>query len=241
VAHEIVSGYPGDTSAWRDLSELLDRRWPHADGVTFRKIDFTCVDSGGHFTEQVYAFCARGRRLAIKGASWELSGVLGPLRYVEYSDRRVLKAGHKFRVISVNKLKSAIVERLQLAPGAANSFAFPRDVLERAPANFEQPCGERLIEVTQGGATRHRWVRRSGTRNEALDCCVYALAGTHALRLHHLPPAQWDSLAKRQERQLLADAAPGDADLAPVATPARRVGRVGTIGGAGAGGGWGRW
>lgn len=237
VAHEVIVGYPGDASTWDELSDLLDQQWPHADGVTYRKVDFACVDSGGHFTEQVYAFCARGRRLAIKGASWDLSGILGPLKFVEYGARKAIKHGHKFRIVAVNKLKSALVERLQLEPGAANSFAFPKDILERCPQYFSQLCAERLIEVTQAGATRYRWVRRSGVRNEALDCAVYALAGTHVLRLHHVKPAQWDDLGKRQAEQLLIDSG-GDSpnpttepELPQAPTgPGRRVGRIGGIG-----------
>ena len=230
VAHERIEGYPGDASTWQALAGLLARRWPHVDERTYRTINYACVDSGGHHTETVYQFCARGPRLAVKGASWEIAGILGPVKRIEHGERGPSQRGYRMRLVNVNRLKNSIAERLALAPGAPGALAFPRDVLECVPDYFEQLTAERMIEDTKGGVTRYRWARRSGVRNEAFDCCVYSIAAAHALRVHHLTPARWEALAKQQEAQIIeaaVRAAPTPAPAPPPDAPTRRVGRIG--------------
>jgi phage terminase large subunit GpA-like protein len=61
---------PGSAALWAEHDDILRRRFETEDGRTL-VIKATCVDSGGHFTQQVYAYCAQRKRFnvwAIKGA-----------------------------------------------------------------------------------------------------------------------------------------------------------------------------
>lgn len=219
VDHRRIDGSPGEPATWVALDVVLAQRWQRADGLTYCTIDYTHVDSGGHYTEHVYRFCSRSRRrMAIKGSSWELAGALGPVKNVEYGERGRVARGYRFRLLNVNRLKTMLLEKLSLEPGATGAMVFPLDL----PADYlEQLCSERLVEIAKNGATRFRWVRRSNARNEALDTACYSLAAAHALRLHQMGPARWAALAERQAKQLLGQAAPAPAPSAPAQPPAR--------------------
>lgn len=217
IEHRRIDGSPGEQATWDELAAVLAQRWPRTDGRSYATIDYTVVDSGGHHTEQVYRFCKVRRRMAIKGASWEIDGVLGPVKTVEYSERGRVAHGYRFRLVNVGRLKSTLIEKLALDPGAPGSMLFPADLREHVPDYLEQLASERLVEVARGGATRYRWVRRSHLRNEALDCAVYGLAAAHALGVHHLTPSKWAAIAQRQAAQLLDNTS---AIPAPATSPA---------------------
>lgn len=64
-------GDPSRAELWRKLRELLGRTWLRADGQQL-DVRAVAIDSGGHFTDEVYAFSrANGVRWAIpiKGAN----------------------------------------------------------------------------------------------------------------------------------------------------------------------------
>jgi phage terminase large subunit GpA-like protein len=217
VDHRVVEGNPGEAVTWEQLAQVLAQRWPRIDGKTFCEIHYTNVDSGGHYTEAVYRFCRGPRRMAVKGSSWEIEGVVGPVKRIEYTERGRSSKGYKLRLVNVNRLKHTLIEKLTLEPGAPGAMAFPSNVLEHVPDYFEQLAAEKLVEVTKGGATTYRWVRRREARNEALDCAIYSLAAAHTLALHHLSAQRWANLAQQQEKQLL------DASAPPPPAPATRV------------------
>ncbi len=173
ITHEVISGFPGDSSTWNQLAELLSRRWPLIGNESGVSVHHACIDSGGHFTDVVYRFCGQEskRRTAVKGATWQIAGAVGPQKMVDGAKR-----GNWIRLVNTNFLKQRWFERLQQAPGTSGSIAFPSDIEEQVPGYFAQLCSERMVEESSGGVTRYRWVRRGSVRNEALDCAVYALA-----------------------------------------------------------------
>mgnify|MGYP000296757676 CR=1 FL=1 len=62
-------GRPDTPEVWQRLDDVVDRVYKFKNGRGL-KISITCVDSGGHFTQEVYEACrARvGKRVfAIKG------------------------------------------------------------------------------------------------------------------------------------------------------------------------------
>jgi ribosomal protein L9 len=64
---------PTEPSVWTRLDSVIDRRWAYKDGKTLR-VSLTFVDSGGHYTNEVYRACAERmdkRVFAIKGKGGE--------------------------------------------------------------------------------------------------------------------------------------------------------------------------
>ena len=69
--HQEVYGDPSRSELWKQLDEIVLREWEHASGGKLRP-DVVAIDSGGHFTAEVYQYAReRGRQgvIAIKGAS----------------------------------------------------------------------------------------------------------------------------------------------------------------------------
>lgn len=56
----IIWGKPDEKDTWQMLDDKLNKVWRFADG-TGLVVACTCVDSGGHYTEEVYQYC--GERL----------------------------------------------------------------------------------------------------------------------------------------------------------------------------------
>lgn len=171
VEHCILPGDPGSDSLWQDLDGLLARPRTREDGSKML-IEATAVDSGGHFTQQVYGYAARrkARRIwAIKGA-----GGFGRLIWPKRAGRAG-KTAAQVHIVGVDTAKDVLFGRLKRVhePGAGY-LHFPASVDEQY---FEQLTNESLIyRVVQGRRMRSYRPRAAGVRTEALDCMVYAYA-----------------------------------------------------------------
>ena len=171
VEHCVLPGDPGSDSLWQDLDGLLARPRTREDGSKML-IEATAVDSGGHFTQQVYGYAARrkARRIwAIKGA-----GGFGRLIWPKRAGRAG-KTAAQVHIVGVDTAKDVLFGRLKRVhePGAGY-LHFPASVDEQY---FEQLTNESLIyRVVQGRRMRSYRPRAAGVRTEALDCMVYAYA-----------------------------------------------------------------
>lgn len=171
VEHSVLRGDPGSTALWAELDAVWRRRWRTDDGRALL-VEAAAVDSGGHFTEQVYRYCAARKRFRI----WAIKGVGGPGRLIW---PKKASRGATLRVdvwaIGVDTAKEVLYGRLkritQPGPGYLH---FDADASEEY---FRQLTSETLVhKVVQGRRVRMWKPRSSGIRQEALDCMVYAYA-----------------------------------------------------------------
>lgn len=177
----IFDGDPSRAEIWTAVDSYLMRPWRHQFGFDMYPMA-ACIDSGGHYTQDVYNFArARtGRNVwAIKGASdgqtW--SPVWPVSLKVEQRHERI-RAGFKPTIIGVNAAKESIRQRLLVAtPGPAYCH-FP---IDRSVAWFEQLTSEKLVLVRKSGAPYRMWKAKKGYANEALDERVYAYAALQGL------------------------------------------------------------
>jgi len=171
VEHAVLRGDPGSDSLWNDLDGFLSRKRETDDGRSLL-IEATAIDSGGHFTQQVYGYAARrkSRRIwAIKGA-----GGFGRLIWPKSAGRAGKTSAQVF-IVGVDTAKDVLFGRLKRIhePGAGY-IHFPASVDE---VYFDQLTAETLIyRMVQGRRVRSYKPRSSGSRTEALDCLVYAYA-----------------------------------------------------------------
>ena len=56
VEYIVIPGDPAKLETWQQLDYLLAGEWKTEDGRALR-LGAVCIDSGGHHTAQVYAFC----------------------------------------------------------------------------------------------------------------------------------------------------------------------------------------
>ncbi len=183
-------GDPITDDVWRQLDELLGRRWPHAHGGTLG-VAMAAVDTGGHRTQAVYGYARQHPRtvMAVKGASRPGQPVIGTrpsLVDVHWNGRKIPN-GVQLWTIGTDTAKAELYARMRLADGP-RSIQFSADL----PLDFyAQLTAERRVTRYLRGVARKEWMLPSGARNEALDVFVYAYAA--ALRVG-LTRADWDRL-----------------------------------------------
>ncbi len=171
VDHIVLRGDPGQPQLWAEHDEILRRRFKTDDGREL-VIEACCVDSGGHFTEQVYRYCSKRKRFRV----WAIRGLGGPGRLVW--PRRPSK-GTKVRVdvwlIGVDTIKEVLYGRLRKVTEPGPGYLhFDADTEE---SWFEQLTSETVVyRMTQGRRVRLWRPRQTGIRQEGLDCTVYAYA-----------------------------------------------------------------
>jgi phage terminase large subunit GpA-like protein len=182
VKRGVIPGKPEiGGEAWAALDDVLGKTWKFADGGGL-EVSMTCVDSGGHYTQDVYWECARrqhGRVFAIKGKGGD--GV----PYVAANPTRadIRKQGKRIGrafvyIIGVDSGKAKIMGALRVQTPGPKYCHFPvEDDRGYDAGYFHGLISERMARVRSGGRDVYRWVKIEGhERNEPLDCRNYALA-----------------------------------------------------------------
>lgn len=205
----------GDTSQsapWSALDAVLDRRYRHASGPLLG-IAAACIDSGGHRTGEVYAY---GQRRAARGL-YVIKGDSGARAIIEKASPIQKGAGGrrvKLFPVGVDSAKALIMGRLRVEAGPG-AIHFPdADWIDRA--FFDELTSERQFKRYTKGRAVLEW-RKIRTRNEALDCFVYAIA---ALRIWR-PSFEQAAAHLAAEAAALTHATPTSAPHVPTAQAAR--------------------
>jgi phage terminase large subunit GpA-like protein len=207
VEHIVLRGDPGGQSLWKEHDDLLRRRWRTDDGREL-VIEACAVDSGGHFTEQVYRYCAARKRFRV----WAIKGVAGPGRLAWPKKASKAKVGQVWP-IGVDTAKDVLYQRLRrvMEPG-------PGYIHFDATTDHEwldQLTSETVVHrVSQGRRVRLWRPRQTGIRQEGLDCTVYAWCalqgrgGAELLRRRSGAPADRLSRAPEPEAARTVEQSP---------------------------------
>lgn len=176
IDHKAIYGDLTSDTFWTKLSAMFKIPFRKADG-TILDVRLVCIDSGGHFTSEVYKFSKRaGLRfvIPIKGANQ-----MG--KPVATFPKKRSKDGVYLTFVGTDTAKDLLYFRaLQLEPGHGY-IHFP--VKEWASEDyFSQYAAETRKKVYTKGRPHFEWVCKSGVRNEAWDCAVYALAAIRILQ-----------------------------------------------------------
>lgn len=226
VERHIIYGDPNidegtDGSPWTRLTEI--RRTPvmHASGSQML-IEATCVDSGGHNTHAVYAYCrahAHAQVLAIKGASQYGRPILGKPSQVDVNWRGMsLRQGVKLWPIGTDTAKHLIYGRMRIGKVGPGYVHVPKALVQTD--EFEQMTAARLLPVVVQGKASMRWITPAGHREEGGDAMVYAYAAACHLGIQTFRAPSWDRRAQRVcPNEDLFSAAPPPAAPAPAAVP----------------------
>jgi phage terminase large subunit GpA-like protein len=166
---------PGDLSApqvWEQLDEYLGREWITDSGWTMG-LERVCIDSGGHYTQQVYDFVRDKRSrhiMAIKGQA-------GPRAVWNPKASQSVKGRCPLYLIGVDGAKEVIYGRLKLDKPGPCFTHFPAG---RSEDYFRSLVAERMERHSFAGQPRIRWVCPPKTPNEGLDLAVYNFAAFRA-------------------------------------------------------------
>ncbi|ALV25050.1 phage terminase, large subunit [Campylobacter iguaniorum] len=167
-----IEGSPSQKQVWQDLDNIIKALYERQDGIKL-KVSCTCIDSGGHFTDQVYKFCklrSFDRVFAIKGSS-----VAG--RPIISRPSTSNKLGVKLFTIGTDTAKELIYSRLKLSEFGEGYMHFNKTFDEKY---FLMLTSEKLVMTLKKGRPVMEW-KPIRARNEALDYTVYNLAAISIL------------------------------------------------------------
>ena len=170
IEYNIIWGDPSTQEVWEQLDMFLKRSYTTEAGRKL-PIKVTCIDSGGHHTQNVYDFCRprQGRMIfPVKGQSQSGKPIAG--RATSSAKQRVY-----LYPVGTDTAKEFIFSRLNQEEPLIH---FPNTVDEQY---FAQLTSERQIKKIVGGQPKLVWYLPKGKRNEALDTFVYALAAVYIL------------------------------------------------------------
>lgn len=176
IEYKHFMGDPGQSALWRQLDNYLQRAFTFADGGQLG-VSAACIDSGGHYTQEVYEFCKpleTRRVFAIRGVGGDGKPFIG--RPVRNNRQRAARFD-----IGVDAGKSAIMARARIEDEGGGYCHFPRDAERGYDIDyFRGLLSERLEIKYLNGRTTMRWVKIY-ERNEPLDVRNYATAAMEIL------------------------------------------------------------
>ena len=172
VEYKILYGDTSMNDVWNELDTYLTKTWKKASGDEVG-ISCTCIDSAGHSTDNVYRFCKprlKRRIFPIVGRGYSgLPAVRKPSR------------NNRYRIplftLGVSTIKGVLHQRLQARKGEGGYCHFPDDKSTGYDEiYFAGLLSERMVMKRVNGREVIRWEQRdTKTRNEPLDCRVYAI------------------------------------------------------------------
>lgn len=178
----VLLGIPdAHSKVWEDLDALLERTFAFADGRAL-KIARTFIDSGGHYTDEVYEYCQERKymqRFAIRGA--HEFGI--PL--LNKFEKAKNHSGLTLISLGVNDGKEYILQRLKTVTEKGPKYIHFPDADERGydQRYFRGLLAEKIVLEKHRGRLIKKWknVAPDG-RNEPIDLQVYNLACMRSLK-----------------------------------------------------------
>lgn len=186
----IVLGAPNQARTWKEIDNILDKTYHFADGKGL-KVVRTFIDSGGHYTSDVYNYCQKNfhkQRFAIKGRG-------GPGIPLIYKIAKANNAKAPLILLGVDDGKQQIMDRLSIDSPGPLYFHFPQDEGIKELSNrgyddlyFKGIISEHKKVYKRNGVLREVWETTKNVRNEPLDLRNYNLACMKSLK------PDWDKL-----------------------------------------------
>jgi phage terminase large subunit GpA-like protein len=177
IQYHTIFGDLKQKHIWDDLDEFLSRTWEDAEGRKF-SISCTCIDSGGHFTTEVYRFVAprETRRIfAIKGQGSRNGEYVPLINGVSKTKRE--KAS--LFSLGVDEGKAKVMSRLQIEEAGPGYCHFPKD-RGYSKEYFLGLTAEKLVKRYKKGVPYVVW-KKVRERNEPIDLRVYNTAALEIL------------------------------------------------------------
>jgi phage terminase large subunit GpA-like protein len=199
IDHVELSANPADERDFDKLDAYLQSTFPLVGRRARLGIEAVAVDTGGHFTHQVYNFVRlreRRRVFGIKGSKYDGRPIKGKASKQDVNFRgEVLKRGVKLWEVGTDTAKDLLFGRLKITEPGPGCMHFPGGMSSGVGSYYEQLTNEHRVQLRAAGGSVWRWVKkRPGAAVEALDCAVYALFCAQALDLHRYTKAMWDKL-----------------------------------------------
>ena len=123
ICYKVLYGDPGTNQLWDELDDIIEAEYTHELGVKL-KIAQTCIDSGGHHTEEVYQYCVKKKKqrkrrvFPVKGSSQRGQPI--KIRASRNNDYKI-----PVWLLGVDTAKETIYSRLTVKKPGASYMHFP--------------------------------------------------------------------------------------------------------------------
>ncbi len=179
IRYQVIYGDLKRKNVWDQLSLFLQTTFTTQDGRVLN-IRTTCMDSGGHFTKEVYQFCAGHYHLSV----YAIKGKGGKEEPIFKKPTQNNTAGAYLFTLGVDTGKELVYQRLNIEEEGAGYCHFPREK-DRGYGEeyFKGLTSEKKIITYKRGKAQEIWVLKDTAyrRNEPLDCRNYATAALEIL------------------------------------------------------------
>ncbi len=186
IRRGFIMGRPDTDELWEKLDDVIRHVYRFKTGRGLR-VSATFIDSGGHFTQEVYEQCARRRLFKvfpIKGKGGDGVPYINPPSAVPIRENKNNKVW--LYTIGTDSGKAQIMNDLKKQTPGARYCHFPTAPEAGYDVNyFAGLVSEQLVPVKQkSGLVKWQWKIIPGhKRNEALDCRDYANAAARVLHV----------------------------------------------------------
>ena len=198
VDRKVIYGSPARADVWKQLDEVLMDKYTNDEGFEM-KIESAAIDTGGHFTQEVYQYVRERSHLGligIKGVGQKGKPPLGKPTKVDINfSGRALKRGVQLFPVGVDTIKTTLHNKLKDAELGQGYIHFYPTI---TPDYFQELTAERQVLRYKHGYQERVWVKKSNARNEALDEMVYAYAAFCRFQQKYDRRTIWDQLEKRR-------------------------------------------
>lgn len=180
IRYQKIFGDMLSDQVWQDLDDFLLRSWRKADGTEYTLLA-TCIDSGGHHTDEVYRFAKdrlNRRIFAIKG----MGGAGVP--YIRNPSKNNRVKTNLF-IIGVDAGKTSIYQRLEVKMPGPNYCHFPSNPEAGYDENYFKglTAEKKVVRFVKGHLKEYWEIKdKEHKRNEPLDLRNYALAALSITR-----------------------------------------------------------
>jgi len=184
-----IMGKPDTPQVWETLDNIIDKSYSFANGKKL-KISLTFIDSGGHYTQEVYEECYNRKQknvFPIKGKGGADIPLTSPPSKIYIGQSKSSKSKTRRFVylytLGVDSGKQQIMDRLKVQEAGPKYCHFPRNEDKGYDMNyFEGILSENLVlKTNKSGRKVWQWEKVTSARNEALDCRNYANAAFSTL------------------------------------------------------------
>lgn len=174
IQYGVIMGDPGKTETWDQLSAVLFDTYKREDGTDLQVLT-TCIDSGGHYTSEVYQYCRKNEARRV----WAIKGQGGSGTVYIQRPKRRNDAGVWLFHIGVDAGKDTIASRLNTKFESEPGFChFPMEEGRGYDEQYFQglTAERRVIRYVKSRAVISWEKITSGARNEPFDIRNYATA-----------------------------------------------------------------
>jgi phage terminase large subunit GpA-like protein len=198
ISHDVIYGDPSKPEIYKQLDNLLMTKIKR-ESTGEHSVSAAAIDTGGHHTHEVYQYVRERKRLGfiigVKGQSQRNKPAIGKATAVDINLRnQSLKGGALVYPMGSDTIKALIYGRLKLVEPGPGYVHFHTDL---GPEFFEQLTAEKQVTRFVKGHAVKDWIKKSGARNEALDCAVLAYAALQWLYTRYNRKTIFEQFARK--------------------------------------------